>query len=479
MNFFAPDTNFFLQCQDYLTLDWSVVSEQDEIRIVVPGTVLRELDKHKSGGNTRRASRARKISSMFDEVLDADDCRLTSKGRGKMVTIELPFSPPLVASAYPQLDLSNPDHQIIAEIQWFSNEHPEDQVVFITDDAGAKRTARAVGVAYVKPPAEWMLTPEPDPRDKMVAEMQRRIAALESEAPVLRFEHANETSGPPVFEFIFFEPLDETSILSLVELAKSNYPMQTDFSGKPSMEGWPSHLRKVESLFSSYEAIGTSPPSNADIEKYQEVEYPRWLSEIEQKLRTVHNDFNDHLASVTISMLNDGNRPANNLLVEFRIDGAAVFVLHEAEKSEQTPQPIAGPPSPPKRKPIASLAMPDWAMTRPLQSRDFATFKLPAMPHFEERDPNRFYPKDSIDAASITKLAFECSSFRHKHAPEQFSLSIRPPKFDESEAGAVIRCTAHAENAAQVVELVIPVRFQILLGDTLERARKLIRRIPL
>jgi hypothetical protein len=46
MKFFAPDTNFFLQCQDYLTLDWSSLAEEKEIYIVVPRTVLRELDKN-------------------------------------------------------------------------------------------------------------------------------------------------------------------------------------------------------------------------------------------------------------------------------------------------------------------------------------------------------------------------------------------------------------------------------------------------
>jgi hypothetical protein len=129
------------------------------------------------------------------------------------------------------------------------------------------------------------------------------------------------------------------------------------------------------------------------------------------------------------------SRPAINLLVEFRIDGSGVFIAPESEKSEPTPKAIASPPAPPKRKPIASLTMPDWAMTRHLQVPDFAAFKLPE------------------------------------------SLSIRPTKFDESEVRAAIRCSAHAENAAQLVELVIPVRFRILIGDTLERARKLVRRI--
>ncbi|SAL39293.1 hypothetical protein AWB69_03883 [Caballeronia udeis] len=480
MKYFSPDTNFFLQCKDYLTLDWSLLSGDEEIRLVVPRTVLRELDKHKSGGNTRRASRARKISSMIDEVLEADGCRMTkAQARGKTITIELLFPPALVADLYPQLDLSNPDDRIIAEIQWFSNEHPENEVVFITDDSAAKQTARAVGILYAKLPAEWMLAPEPDQRDKAIAEMRQRIAALESEAPVLHFEHANETSGPPIFEFTFFEPLDEASILRLIELAKSSYPMQTDFSGKPSMEGWPAHLRGTEAIGFAYAAIGTLPPSDADIQRYQEIDYPKWLSALERHLETVHDDFNDLLASVTISMLNDGSRPANNLLVEFSIDGSAVFISPEAEKSEPTPRAIASPPSPPKRKPIVSSVMAEWAMTRQIPAMDFTAYKLPEMHRIKERDPNCFYPKDGSTAASTSTLAFECSSFRHKHAPEQFSLSIRPTKFDASEAGAVIRCTAHAENAAQVVELVVPVRFRILLGDTFERARKLVRRIPL
>src|ERR1700745_4001966 len=113
MHILVPDTNFFLQCLDYETLDWSLVTDDPDITIAVPRTVQREIDRHKDGGNSRRASRARKAWSLFAQIIDSNDNCLPTRVINGSLNIEL-LMPKIRADDCPDLDLQNPDDQIVA-----------------------------------------------------------------------------------------------------------------------------------------------------------------------------------------------------------------------------------------------------------------------------------------------------------------------------------------------------------------------------
>ena len=67
--YFAPDTNFFVQCKKADQLAWSDVTVADTIVLIVAKEVQREIDRHKNGGNARRAQRSRDASALFRTFL--------------------------------------------------------------------------------------------------------------------------------------------------------------------------------------------------------------------------------------------------------------------------------------------------------------------------------------------------------------------------------------------------------------------------
>ena len=69
--FLVVDTNVLIQCRSLSELDWRAAAPgAAEITVLMTLPVLRELDRFKADGNTRRARRAksilRRIRPLFD-----------------------------------------------------------------------------------------------------------------------------------------------------------------------------------------------------------------------------------------------------------------------------------------------------------------------------------------------------------------------------------------------------------------------------
>ena len=62
---FIVDTNLFLQFRDLQELPWGDLSDEEDILLLIPQQVIRELDKLKYDVNKRRSKRARQASSFI------------------------------------------------------------------------------------------------------------------------------------------------------------------------------------------------------------------------------------------------------------------------------------------------------------------------------------------------------------------------------------------------------------------------------
>jgi predicted ribonuclease YlaK len=105
MLIFFVDTNFFLQCRDPRQLPWADVADGNDVVVLIPRTVQKEVDQKKQGGNSRRAKRARKASSLFREVLGALELRKVVREAGPRVELSFPPPPDPNRERLPQLDL--------------------------------------------------------------------------------------------------------------------------------------------------------------------------------------------------------------------------------------------------------------------------------------------------------------------------------------------------------------------------------------
>ncbi len=466
MHYIVPDTNFFLQCKDYHELDWSVVTTEAEIVIAVPRTVQRELDKHKDGGNTRRASRARKICSLFAEILEADDLRLVRNSRGRSLTLTL-LAPTLRQDDYPNLDLQDDDNRIVAEALWLRNAHRGTPVTFLSNDTPALVTAKHEDLPYRRLPSAWSLPSETDERDKTIESLRLQLAELQAQTPDLKFAIAGWEGGPLRSQLTVYPPLKPAQRAAFLAYAKAARPMQQIFSQEPPPK------TKMDQVGSALRAVMGSerwvPPSDSAIRKYHQEDYPAWLEALEEWFATIHDRLNRRaVCQVEAQLQNDGAVPAHSLLVSLEAQGGIVLLPPAKDTDAVAPTTDTPLPAPP-RAPAGRWESALGELARALQGANNA---LAPKLHFgsllapQPHDPDAFYWKPNRPTVETQQWELECSAFRHLHEPFTQILRFRPQRWAAGTVSAALRCRAHAANVPGVVEHVLPIRLTLVEGDT-------------
>src|SRR4029079_8407999 len=111
-----------------------------------------------------------KASSFIRKVVLAENFELTIRDANPRVTVALPDNRQ-AASGHPALDLSRADDRLIAEALSFQAAHPDKRVELLTHDTSPLLTARQCVLQFSIIPDDWLLPPEPDLRDKRLADL--------------------------------------------------------------------------------------------------------------------------------------------------------------------------------------------------------------------------------------------------------------------------------------------------------------------
>ncbi|SOY58457.1 conserved hypothetical protein [Cupriavidus taiwanensis] len=472
MHYIVPDTNFFLQCRDYHELDWSVVTEDVEITIAVPRTVQRELDRHKDGGNARRASRARKICALFAEVLEAEDMRLIRSSRGRSLTLTL-LAPQLRQDDYPNLDLQDDDNRIVAEALSLRNDQRDIPVTFLSNDTPALVTAKHEDLAYQRLPPAWSLPKEADERDKTIENLRLQLAALQEQAPDLQFAIAGCTEGPLSWEMTVYPPLEASQRAAFLAYAKAARPMRESFSQDPPPQ------TKVNAVgFALRAALGGErwvPPSESAIRQYVQQDYPAWLAEVDGWLATIHDQLNRSVVGqIEVQLQNAGAAPAQSLLVTLESRGEIALLAPPQDRDSGELMGSVALPAPPSA-PVGAWENPLSELGRALKVSS-AVFvperRLDSLLAPLSRDVNAFYWKPNRPTSESQRWELECSAFRHQHEPFTQIVRFRPQHYAVGSVSAVLRCRAHAANVPNVVEHLLPMRMTLVAGDTNAKVRE-------
>jgi hypothetical protein len=73
MKSYFPGTNFFFECRKAIDLPWHNLDGSDpgagpDILLIVPPTVITEIERHKAKGNSRTAKRARNPLAAIESI---------------------------------------------------------------------------------------------------------------------------------------------------------------------------------------------------------------------------------------------------------------------------------------------------------------------------------------------------------------------------------------------------------------------------
>ena len=170
---FILDTQIFLHYNSFVDCDWKSIIGEDSLTLVVPQTVLSELDEKKYDQRDHIRKRAREVISKFRYI----------KNGGKVPCgINVEFMRNLnddVDLTKLGLNNSNKDHQIIGEILRIKNQFNDDDICLVTADMNMELQAENYNIKVILPPDEWLLVIK-DPRDE-------KLARLEKTFPKIRF----------------------------------------------------------------------------------------------------------------------------------------------------------------------------------------------------------------------------------------------------------------------------------------------------
>lgn len=135
---FILDTNVILH-------DSSCINQFGEHNIVLPITVIEELDNFKKGNdslNFHAREFARKLDSLSGDKLFNGGLPI-GPGQGHIsIRLDSEFAPELQGSFNPQ----KPDHRILNTAFQIAKEHPEQIVCLVTKDVNLRMKAKAVGL---------------------------------------------------------------------------------------------------------------------------------------------------------------------------------------------------------------------------------------------------------------------------------------------------------------------------------------------
>jgi hypothetical protein len=475
------DTNFFLQLRDMAELPWADVSDEKELFVMVPRVVQGEIDKLKQDGNSRRSKRARRTSSLLRRVIHSADATLVVREANPRVLL---CFPPPAAQAIPKpstLDPIHADDQIVAEVMDYSAAHPSEDVFLLTSDTGPMLTARHHNVRFVATPEGWLLGPEPDERDKTIQDLKRRLDTLERTHPILEISAWKQDSQIHILEeeIPLFEPLPETVIDRLVEEIGERCSMPDEFG----LSGTELLLRRTAALGQG-RYFRYTQPTEEEIRKYRQVDYPDWLKHVREFLVDVPRQLNErtHSTIIQLRIRNSGTVPANNALVEFEAAGDVFIQAPErrghTQQGVSTDVRLPGPPEPPSghfdETHSGLSAASGFGLARdPFSSVDSLlspTLKLPA-----ERSRNAFY-WTARPLRRSRLLSLTCEEFRHGNDAEEFNIIV---VFSQRKSTTgVVSCRFSATNLPEPSRFMVPIKTLVRTASIESLLRNLILDLP-
>ena len=415
---FVVDTNFLMEFHSPKQIDWSLLCPcAKSVRVVVPATVVAEIDKHKTGrGRLRR--RAFDFNKLLQVIEDGDGTNAKLQSDHVGLTLRLMERYARSELDEGKLSLDVPDDRIVAEAVKFIKDHGD--AVFLADDTNARRAAREMGVRVARPVENWRRAEPKDRRDERIEELERQVGAM----PRLSLCLPDEGK-----DAIAFESLDEREIpVEFLERLA-----QEILKKNPGVER--SELLRRHNLPSEQSAF--SNPFNSmsvtveQIDRYCN-DYHRYRKQViawSKRLPETLNEIN-FAAPIRLQVKNDGEAFAEDVEVTLKASKGYVFLSGELIKSHLHREIEA--PEPPVS--IAQLtSVPSLFEQREFRRRHSFAFHM---------------RKTSGRNEPLPEVSYECERFRHGTSTVLTCCLIKMK--DAPSGGELIICASSASMATPV-----------------------------
>ncbi len=310
-----PDTNVFLHFTFFPEVDWPSQLQCDRVCLVISAPVLRELEKYKNDrASERRRNRSRRVLKEFEQLTANWKPRDVIELRAG-TTLELDVSSPDMTPHTGLLDAALEDDRILAHILKFKSDHPEADVLLLSDDRGMRLKARALDIRCLVPPEELRLGDEPTATERELARLQGEVASLRDKVAILSLQ--SKSPGGRSSELVFRYappgiPSDE-EVTAMVEKRKKQLIWKSQARGLFQYR-FPHEEREIESYLPRYRGYVIT--------------------------RAEYLSFAATLIEVSLTVLNSGLVPAEDVVVEVEFpSGFHVFTEYDFPVQPMEPTP--------------------------------------------------------------------------------------------------------------------------------------------
>lgn len=191
------DTNIYLHYELFVEIPWNELARAKNAVLLVPPTVLREIDKHKYDPRLKRVrERAALVAQRFGQLSKSDDAVRPG------VRIQFIASEPKDFDSL-SLDRTSEDDRLIASILEYTSQQPGTFTFLVTDDVLMTIKAQNAQIPLLEIPDTYRLPVQPNEEQAKIQQLQRQLNELQSLTPklVLRFDNGSQTcrvQRPPV-----------------------------------------------------------------------------------------------------------------------------------------------------------------------------------------------------------------------------------------------------------------------------------------
>lgn len=419
------DTNFFIQFKPYDAVNWADLFHED-VFIIIPRTVLKEIDNHKNSENKRKSRRARSAVSLIRELINAPK---EIQRNGFLLKIGLIDSFDFSVKKKHFLNLEKADDCIVNEILVWAENNPGNKYCVLTGDIGLSITCRDCDVQCYELQDSWKLPPEADDRDNKIKELEKELALLRGKSPILTIGVDRDFYD---FDLKLFSELSDAEVETLSEKIFEAFPEKKNFEDdmiKTERDRILENLPHISSLGGIHTQKGTwYLPTKKHIEEYHK-KYLTWKREviavIKSLSKVIRNDISTFPLKFTLE--NTGAAPAEDVHVKIFVSNN-MLILPDDEERKKIPfgrQLIDFPkaPCPPKKRFIDTTA-------RVVPHSWFNDRFIPQLfpKNFPPREIDKFYWEPEKPKIPVQEWEFSCPEFRHKIAKEIFDLDVLIPE---------------------------------------------------
>lgn len=454
---YAPDTNFFIQCKDAVEIDWSLVGDADSVLLVVLNEVHREIDKLKSGGNARRAKRARAISSQLRALIFSSEEEIEVRRSGPAVFLTLAPRQDPTREKPEGFDPNSADERIAEEAKACSDSFFDGELTLLSDDGMPLRAAQLLWMKICPVPEQWLLPPEPSEHDRAIQKLNERLVALEKQGPSIKLRLDGDSTSI-IGTMLFYPPLSHHFIVHVMDALKAAFPLQQPSAGRATSA--------IENIFR-----GLEPEPTEAYLRDLETKHSEWLKKAENfisRLPVIHNLMADAVKEHLV-LSNSGSTPAEHLVVDVSAMGS-IRLQEPVDEDDEIEVPEFPQPPKPRRMEIFG-PMSDYA-AGPLFRDSLRGIRFPT--NRIARDRHEFYWEFAEPASNSERCLGQCEDFRHSLKDECIQLLLKWDEPSEGTLSGAIKIVVSARNMPVPIEKIIPVRVDVEVGDSEELVRSIV-----